>query len=130
MTLLQIMNEICHVQKDFFIHHGELKHLTLEMVAEKCGLAISTISRAITHKSFEFNNQYYSIKEMFIHSGTFIKNDKAIKKEITQIIEKENKLKPYSDEKIRKLLEEKDIYISLSRIINKAFFSIFCNRSS
>ena len=39
MTLLQIMNEICHVQKDFFIHHGELKHLTLEMVAEKCGLA-------------------------------------------------------------------------------------------
>ena len=81
-------------------------------VAEKCGLAISTISRAITHKSFEFNNQYYSIKEMFIHSGTFIKNDKAIKKEITQIIEKENKLKPYSDEKIRKLLEEKDIYIS------------------
>lgn len=49
---------------------------------------------------------------MFIHSGTFIKNDKAIKKEITQIIEKENKLKPYSDEKIRKLLEEKDIYIS------------------
>lgn len=66
--------------KDFFIHHGELKHLTLEMVAEKCGLAISTISRAITHKSFEFNNQYYSIKEMFIHSGTFIKNDKAIKK--------------------------------------------------
>lgn len=112
MTLLQIMNEICHVQKDFFIHHGELKHLTLEMVAEKCGLAISTISRAITHKSFEFNNQYYSIKEMFIHSGTFIKNDKAIKKEITQIIEKENKLKPYSDEKIRKLLEEKDIYIS------------------
>lgn len=112
MTLLQIMNEMCHVQKDFFIHHGELKHLTLEMVAEKCGLAISTISRAITHKSFEFNNQYYSIKEMFIHSGTFIKNDKAIKKEITQIIEKENKLKPYSDEKIRKLLEEKAIYIS------------------
>lgn len=106
------MNEICHVQKNFFIHHGELKHLTLEMVAEKCGLAISTISRTITHKSFEFNNQYYSIKEMFIHSGTFIKNDKAIKKEITQIIEKENKLKPYSDEKIRKLLEEKDIYIS------------------
>ena len=36
----------------------------------------------------------------------------AIQKEITQIIEKENKLKPYSDEKIRKLLEEKDIYIS------------------
>ena len=31
---------------------------------------------------------------------------------LTQIIEKENKLKPYSDEKIRKLLEEKDIYIS------------------
>ena len=70
------------------------------------------ISRAITHKSFEFNNQYYSIKEMFIHSGTFIKNDKAIKKRNHTNIEKENKLKPYSDEKIRKLLEEKDIYIS------------------
>ena len=83
-----------------------------KVINMKKKLASTTILRAITHKSFEFNNQYYSIKEMFIHSGTFIKNDKAIKKEITQIIEKENKLKPYSDEKIRKLLEEKDIYIS------------------
>ena len=57
----------------------------------------------------ESDIQGIDIKRKF----TFVNiNDKAIKKEITQIIEKENKLKPYSDEKIRKLLEEKDIYIS------------------
>ena len=51
-------------------------------------------------------------KKCLFTQELLFKNDKAIKKEITQIIEKENKLKPYSDEKIRKLLEEKDIYIS------------------
>lgn len=112
ITLLQIMNVICHVQKNFFIHHSDLQYLTLDMIAKKCGLAISTISRAITNKSFEFENQYYAIKDMLVHSGTQHKNGQVIKKEIIQIINQEDKTKPYSDEKIRKLLEEKDIHIS------------------
>lgn len=112
LTLLQIINEICLTQRDFFIYHKDLKRLTLEMISKKCGLAISTISRAITNKSFEFENQYFAIKDMFIHSGIKNLNDKVIKREITKIIDNEDKYNPYSDEKIRKLLLSKDIHIS------------------
>ena len=78
--------------KRLFYSSWRVKTFNFRNGCGKMWTCYSPISRAITHKSFEFNNQYYSIKEMFIHSGTFIKNDKAIKKEITQIIEKENKL--------------------------------------
>lgn len=43
MTLLQIMQYICDVQKDFFLHQGTIHHLTLSMIAQNCGLHISTI---------------------------------------------------------------------------------------
>lgn len=112
ITLLQIMNVICNIQRNFFVHHADLHYLTLDMIAKECGLAISTISRAITNKSFEFENQYYAIKDMLVHSGTQLKNGQVIKKEIIQIIDQEDKTNPYSDEKIRKLLKEKDIHIS------------------
>ena len=32
-TLLQIMQIICEIQQDFFLHQGSLKHLTLEMLS-------------------------------------------------------------------------------------------------
>lgn len=59
MTLLQIMDTLCHIQKDFFISNSPLNYCTLEMVAKECGLHASTISRAINQKGFEFNNKYY-----------------------------------------------------------------------
>lgn len=69
MTLLQIMDTLCHIQKDFFISNNPLNYCTLEMVAKECGLHASTISRAINQKGFEFNNKYYPIKHLFCHTG-------------------------------------------------------------
>lgn len=62
------MDTLCQIQKDFFLKDGKINYCTLEMVAKQCGLHVSTISRAINQKSFEYNDKYYPIKQLFSHS--------------------------------------------------------------
>ena len=112
MTLLQIMDTLCHIQKDFFISNSPLNYCTLEMVAKECGLHASTISRAINQKGFEFNNKYYPIKYLFCHTGFKENTSEQIKQRIKYLIQLEDKTKPFSDESIKKALAKENIHIS------------------
>lgn len=110
-TLLLIMQAICEHQKDFFLNHGHLNHLTMQEIANTCDLHVSTVSRAIQNKAFEFENQFYSLKKMFTHSGTNV-SEQEIKSKIVQYIKNENSRRPLSDEKIRLKLLKENIEIS------------------
>lgn len=112
ITLLQIMDTLCQIQKDFFLKNGPIHYCTLTQVAKKCGLHTSTISRAIQQKSFEYNNKYYPIKHLFSHSGLKKMSSDTIKSKIKYIIDQEDKVHPYSDESIRKILLKENINIS------------------
>ena len=112
VTLLQIMDTLCHIQKDFFISNSPLNYCTLEMVAKECGLHASTISRAINQKGFEFNNKYYPIKHLFCHTGFKEITSEQIKQRIKYLIQLEDKTKPLSDESIKKALAKEKINIS------------------
>ena len=112
ITLLQIMDTLCEIQKDFFIHNGPIHYCTLQMVAKQCGLHASTISRAIAQKSFEYQNTYYSINFLFSHSGNKEMSSVTIQEKIKSIIQNEDKKHPYSDEAIRKILLKENIQIS------------------
>ena len=107
MTLIQIMSVLCTIQKDYLLENKPLHHCTLEIVSKQCNLHPSTISRAIHQKSFEYNNKYYPIASLFCHS-----NEENMKQKIKEIINQEDSLHPYSDEKIRKLLEKQNIHLS------------------
>lgn len=111
-TLMQIMQYICDIQKDFFLHHGNLHHLTMAMIAENCGLHVSTVSRALTNKSFEFENRYYLMKNMLSSGGVDDIGIEEIKMEIRGIIDGEDKKKPLSDDKICEILNERGIAVS------------------
>lgn len=107
ITLIQIMSVLCDIQKDFFLENKPLHHCTLHIVAQKCNLHPSTISRAIQNKNFEYKNRYYPIHSLFCHS-----NEDQIKNEILNIIKDEDISHPYSDEKIRKILENQNLHLS------------------
>ena len=107
MTLIQIMSVLCDIQKDYLLENKPLCHCTLEIVGKQCNLHPSTISRAIHQKSFEYKNKYYPISSLFCHS-----NDIFMKQKIQEIINQEDVSHPYSDEKIRKLLEKQNIHLS------------------
>ncbi|MEG0274882.1 RNA polymerase factor sigma-54 [Amedibacillus sp. YH-ame10] len=129
MTLLQIMQYICDVQHDFFLNHGPLQHLTLAMIAQNCGLHVSTISRAIANKSFEFENKYYTLKKMLANGGSEQSVKEEIKKRLLVLIDEEDKHHPYSDEDLRKLLENEGILIS-RRAVSKYREACFIFNSS
>lgn len=128
-TLLMIVDTLCKIQKDFFIYNKPVIHCTLQDVASRCSMHPSTVSRAISNKGFEFNNRYYPIRSLFSCSGTNKMNDKEIKKIILTIIEHENKVHPYSDEKIKNLLSEYEIYVS-RRTITKYREALFIENAS
>lgn len=112
MTLLQIMQSICEIQSGFFLHDERLRHCTLQMISSDTNLHVSTISRAISNKSCEFNKRYYPLKNFFHSGGNDLYTKEEIQDKIINIIDNENKIKPYSDEKIRVLLAQENIVIS------------------
>ncbi|MDF9837425.1 MULTISPECIES: LacI family DNA-binding transcriptional regulator [unclassified Breznakia] len=112
VTLTQIMQSICDIQKEFFLYHKDLKKCTLKMIADNVGVSISTVSRALSNKSCEFENKYYLLNSFLSSGGSEEHSQNHIKKRIKEMIEQEDKTNPLSDEQLRLMLEEEGIHIA------------------
>lgn len=119
LTILKIMDVIVKKQVRFLEYGYEaLKPMTLKEIADELGIHESTVSRATNNKfihtpigTFELRTLFTSKLEQ--NNGSDISSMK-IKILLKQIIEKENKRKPYSDQKIVQFLKDKQ-GISVSR---------------
>ncbi|TCS81771.1 RNA polymerase factor sigma-54 [Tepidibacillus fermentans] len=114
-TLYRVTREIIEVQKDFFTTH-RLKPLTLKDIAEKTGIHESTVSRAIANKYVQTPKGTFELKFFFTH-GITAKNGEftsvnEVKRQLQELIENEDKRKPYSDQKLTELLNQKGVEIS------------------
>ncbi len=112
-TLFVTMNAIMHYQEEYFLDGDEtkLKPMILKDIADLVGLDISTISRVANSKYVETPYGTKLIKEFFSEA---MKNDQGedvstleIKKILQNIIEEEDKKKPYPDDQLAELLKEK-----------------------
>ncbi len=117
ITLLRVMNIIVEKQKDFF-EYGEkhLKPMIYKDIAEPLNLDISTISRVVNGKYVQSPVGIHELKYFFsegleTENGETISN-KNVKLKIKEIIEKENKDNPLSDEEIAKILNKEGIKIA------------------
>lgn len=117
-TIYNILGKIIEIQKDYF-DYGEafLKPMTLKEIADSLGIHESTVSRAIREKYIHTERGTIKIKDLFTTGISRVDgfediSTKIIKKEIEDLINKEDKRKPLSDQKICDLLKEKDIDIS------------------
>ncbi|WP_234108930.1 RNA polymerase factor sigma-54 [Chryseobacterium sp. R2A-55] len=117
-TLLQTISAIVKIQKQYFISGDEksLKPMILKDVADITGFDISTISRVVKSKYADTPNGIVYLKNLFSDSLT---NDdgeevstKEIKTHLQEIIDKENKRKPYTDDALVGLLKEKGYNIA------------------
>lgn len=116
-TMLQISKAILEWQKEYFEGKGTLKPMTMSDIADKIEMHTSTISRGIKGKYLQYPNGTVLIKTLFSTSVNAKSEDGSvtamdIKKVLKQLIDGENKAKPYSDQKLVTLLCEKDIKIS------------------
>ena len=112
-TLLLTMKAIMDFQKDYFLSGDEsnLKPMILKDIAEKIGMDISTVSRVANSK---YVDSPYGIKLIKSFFSEGITNDQGIevstieiKKELKEIIEKEDKSKPLTDDQLTKIINKK-----------------------
>lgn len=125
MTLLKVANAIANFQKTFFTEGNlsTIKPLKLCDIATTLEIHESTVSRCIKDKYVQCKygvfpmNYFFSkgistkLSEETMSETTEI-STKYIHELIKEIVENENKSKPYSDSKIEALLQEKNIEIS------------------
>ncbi|MGN7864943.1 RNA polymerase factor sigma-54 [Chryseobacterium sp.] len=117
-TLLQTITAIVKFQKDYFITGDEksLKPMILKDVADITGFDISTISRVVKSKYADTPNGIVYLKDLFSDSLT---NDdgeevstKEIKTHLQEVINKENKRKPLTDDALVVILKEQGYNIA------------------
>ncbi|ASK30410.1 RNA polymerase sigma-54 factor [Chryseobacterium sp. T16E-39] len=117
-TLLQTITAIVKFQKEYFITGDEksLKPMILKDIADITGFDISTISRVVKSKYADTPNGIVYLKDLFSDSLT---NDdgeevstKEIKTHLMEVISKENKRKPLTDDALVVILKEQGYNIA------------------
>lgn len=116
-TIFNVVSSVVKHQREFFDNGSKyLKTLTLKDIAEELGIHESTVSRSINGKYLQCPRGVYEIKYFFsagvsdqVGEGV---SSNSIKEFIKEIIDGEDKHRPYSDQTIVKLLEDKGFNIS------------------
>jgi len=116
-TLQRVAEEVVKHQEDFF-RKGDrfLRPLKMQDIAEKIGVNVSTVSRAIAGKFFQAPGMVRDLRGLF--TGGTVRDDGAeesragIIARIQDLLEGEDKKKPLSDSKIVLLLAKSGIHIS------------------
>ena len=116
-TICRVVEEIIKYQKEYFEgKEKNLKPMTIKNIANSLEMHESTISRAVKDKYVVMHTgEIKKIKDFFANYVNVSNNEisaEYVKTIIKDTIDKENKLKPLSDEKICNILSEKGIEIS------------------
>ncbi len=116
-TIYKVMESILKFQREFFEKGvAYLKPMILKDVAEDIEMHESTISRVTTNKYVHTPQGIFELKFFFNSSINRVDGQTiasaSVQERIRQIIENEDPKKPYSDEKISKILKDYNINIA------------------
>ena len=117
-TLIQTITAIAKIQKEYFITGDEknIKPMILKDISDITGFDISTISRVVKSKYADTPHGIVYLKNLFSDSLTNDEGEevstKEIKNYLQEIINKENKKKPRTDDALVTALKEKGYNIA------------------
>ncbi len=117
-TLYRTMYAIMQFQYDFFLTGDErrIKPMILKDVAEITGLDISTVSRVANSKFVQTEFGTKKLKDFFSESMSTSDGNEVstveVKNILNDIISRENKKRPHSDEALKDMLQEKGYNIA------------------
>ena len=109
-TLTRTAQAIVEHQKEFFDRGPEfIKPLKMEQIAEKIGVHVTTVSRAVGDKWLETHRGILPLR-MFFVGGTTTEDGEdvawnKIRIELQKLIDSEDKAKPYSDVELMRRLK-------------------------
>jgi RNA polymerase sigma-54 factor len=117
-TLLRTMKAIVDFQYDFFLEGDEtkLRPMILKDIAQMISMDISTVSRVASSKAVQTDFGIFPLKYFFSEgistdSGEEV-SSREVKQIIKDIIESEDKNKPFSDDRLEKILNDKGYNIA------------------
>ena len=117
-TLLKTMEAIISFQKEFFLSGDEkkLKPMILKDIAAIVEMDISTISRVANSKHVStpygiFSLKYFFSESLLTESGEEV-STREVKTILGEAIDKEDKTKPLTDEKLAEFLKKKGYLIA------------------
>lgn len=117
-TIIKVSTEIVKQQENFFREGVEhLRPLTLKNVADKIEMHESTVSRVTSNKYLSCSRGTFELKYFFTSgiqssTGGEAASAEAVKSHIKSLIDNEDPKKILSDDKLVKLLKEKDFDIA------------------
>lgn len=117
-TMYHTMYAILQFQQDYFLTGDaqKLRPMILKDIADRTGFDISTISRVANSKFVQTEFGTKSLKEFFSEGMQTQDGEEVstleVKKILSELIGKESKRKPLSDEKLTELLTEKGYNIA------------------
>ena len=117
-TLLKTMKAILKIQSNFFNDGDEndLKPMILKDIAEIIKMDISTVSRIVRSKVIQTEFGIFPLKYFFSESSIKKDNElvssKVVKNSLREIIKNEDKINPYTDEKLEEILNKKGFEVA------------------
>lgn len=117
-TLMLTMTAIVQFQKQFFLTGDEnaLKPMILRDIADITGLDVSTISRVSNSKYIQTWFGIYALKYFFTGSMQMSSGEEVstgeLKNVLKKIVDAEDKTKPYTDDELVEMMEEKGYRIA------------------
>jgi len=117
-TLLRTMRAIVDFQFEYFLEGDEtkLKPMILKDIATMINMDISTVSRVASSKAVQTDFGIFPLKHFFSEGIATDSGEEVSSREVKQIIKdiigSEDKDKPFSDDKLEKLLNDKGYNIA------------------
>lgn len=114
-TLYRIAEEIATYQSAYFLDaKAQLLPMTMKELGERLSLHESTIARAANGKYISTPRGVVSMRAFFTHGYASTESEErvsstSVKELVREIIEKENRIRPYSDDKIAEIIQQKGV---------------------
>lgn len=116
-TVRRVVEEVFRVQRDFLEDGPEaLKPLPMTQVANRVGVHVATVSRAVAGKYVQTPRGIHPLRMFFSGGTTTAGGDDvawdAVKAKLREIIDNEDKSKPLNDEELAEELEKHGLDIA------------------
>ena len=106
-NLRRALEIVVEVQRDFLLGKGSLKSFSISELASELGVHVSTASRLVNSKYVKTPVGTFLLKHFFPRESVSGASQDELMELIREIVESEDKTRPYSDEEIAKILKQK-----------------------